>query len=369
MNYIGSKHSLLPFLHENIEKITQANTLPNKPTFIDGFAGTGAVGLSYKKNGYSIIANDIQYYSFVVNNGKFFSLTNKNKLKLQKIIHDLNALRVPHNSHISKLSSFFIYNNYCPSGSSKYKRMYFTDENGKKCDAIRSTLNTLHNTGKISTSEFYYLLWCLLEAIDKVANTASVYGAFLKRFKKSALKNLHIELLDISNNSILSEKNNTYTVFNTSIEKLLSTPEFTLSTQDNILYLDPPYNQRQYAPNYHVLETIARYDTPLLRGKTGLRDYTEQKSAFCSNKTVHSALKNIINTVIQNKKKNNIKYIFLSYNNEGLMSPKSIQEIFEYFGKYSVFTKTYNRFTAQKRKNKKDNTNTVIEYLHCLTLI
>ena len=79
MNYIGSKHSLLPFLHENIEKITQCNSAQNKPTLIDGFAGTGAVGLSFKKLGFPIIANDIQYYSFVVNQGKLFDLTEKNK--------------------------------------------------------------------------------------------------------------------------------------------------------------------------------------------------------------------------------------------------------------------------------------------------
>lgn len=53
----------------------------------------------------------------------------------------------------------------------------------------------------------------------------------------------------------------------------------------DILYLDPPYNARQYCTNYHVLETVARYDNPELHGKTGLRDYSSQKSLFCSSRT------------------------------------------------------------------------------------
>jgi len=363
MNYIGSKHSLLTFLHENIEKITASNSLKHKPTFIDGFAGTGSVGFYFKNLKYPVIANDIQYYSFVVNKGKLFNLTEKNKTKLQNILNNLNNIKIPDNSEISKLSDFFVYNNYCPTGSGEKNRMYFTDKNGKKCDAIRIELNNLKNSEKISESEFFYLLWCLLEAIDKVANTASVYGAYLKKFKKSALKHIELELLETSTSSNIKTS-----VYNTSIEKLLGDSTFQISTKNNILYLDPPYNQRQYAPNYHVLETISKYDYPELRGKTGLRNYTEQKSEFCSKKTVHSALENILENVKKNISYNNIKYIFLSYNNEGLMSDKSIQEIFEKFGKYSVFTKEYGRFKADKTENRNHTASSVVEYLHCVTL-
>ncbi len=368
MNYIGSKHSLLTFLHENIEKVTLCNSTQQKPTFIDGFAGTGAVGLSFQKENYSIVANDIQYYSFVVNSGKLFSLTQEKKKKLTKIIQNLQNITPPENTETEKLSEFFVYNNYCPTGSKEKKRMYFTDENGKKCDAIRIELNTLLALQHITQSEFYYLLWCLLEAIDKVANTASVYGAYLKKFKKSALKPLSLVLLETENSKDKDNKNISSTVYNTSIEKLLADPKFTLPTKNNILYLDPPYNQRQYAPNYHVLETIAKYDNPEVKGKTGLRNYTEQKSEFCSKRTVHTALKTIIEHTKKHQKQNNISYIFLSYNNEGLMSPESIQEIFEEFGTYSVATKEYGRFKADKTENRNHTASSVIEYLHCLIL-
>ena len=62
----------------------------------------------------------------------------------------------------------------------------------------------------------------------------------------------------------------------------------------DILYLDPPYNQRQYATNYHMLETIAKYDNPKIHGKTGLRDYQNQKSFYCSKSQVKKAFKDLI---------------------------------------------------------------------------
>ena len=75
----------------------------------------------------------------------------------------------------------------------------------------------------------------------------------------------------------------------------------------DILYLDPPYNARQYCANYHVLETIARYDNPVLKGKIGLRDNSNQKSLFCSKKTVTKVFDDLIANA-------DFKYIFLSYN-------------------------------------------------------
>lgn len=102
----------------------------------------------------------------------------------------------------------------------------------------------------------------------------------------------------------------------------------------DVLYLDPPYNSRQYCSNYHVLETIARYDNPVLSGKTGLRDSSDQKSLFCSKRTVCNAFDDLI-------RHSDFKYIFLSYNNEGLMSLDTIKDIMSQYGKYSFYTKEY----------------------------
>ena len=127
----------------------------------------------------------------------------------------------------------------------------------------------------------------------------------------------------------------------------------------DVLYLDPPYNTRQYSANYHVLETIARYDYPELFGKSGLRDYSQQKSAYCSKRTVED----VFDDLVKNAK---FKYIFVSYNNEGLMSLDIIKKIMEKYGKYTCFTQEYRRFKADKDINRNISSSTTIEYLHLL---
>lgn len=105
----------------------------------------------------------------------------------------------------------------------------------------------------------------LLNSIDKYANTASVYGAYLKKLKKSALKEMELVALPIMQGNVECK------VYNEDISELIK------NVSGDILYLDPPYNARQYCSNYHLLETIARYDNPEIKGKTGLRDYADQK--------------------------------------------------------------------------------------------
>ena len=140
-------------------------------------------------------------------------------------------------------------------------------------------------------------------------------------------------------------------VYNEDVNSLIS------KISGDILYLDPPYNARQYCSNYHMLETIAKNDNPIIKGKTGLRDYKSQKSDFCVKAKVCDAFEYII-------KNANFKYIFLSYNNEGLMPFEKIKKIMRKYGEYSIYTQEYRRFKADNnRKNKADST---IEYLHCL---
>lgn len=300
MNYIGSKYSLMNFLEATIREKT-GYTAGNGHTFADLFAGTGVVGATFRGKGYKVISNDIQYYSYVINK----ALIEGEPLESTELLDSLNSLAG---------ANGFIYNNYCFGSGSE--RMYFSDENGKKCDAIRSELERLKSENKITSNEYFQMLASLIDAIDKCANTASVYGAFLKKIKKSAVKSVTLEPLDIP-------KGPKGTVYNDDINKVIE------KVSGDILYLDPPYNARQYCSNYHLLETIARNDQPEIRGKTGLRSDDSQKSLYCSKRTVKTTFEDLI-------KKANFKYIFLSYNNEGLMSFDEIREIMEKYGKYSV---------------------------------
>ncbi len=330
MNYIGSKYSLLDFLHETIGKVTHYKD--GEPyVFADLFAGTGVVGAYYRELGCNVISNDLQYYSYVINK---HLIENTNSVK-NTLLHHLNSLPG---------IDGFIYKTYCAGSGSG--RNYFSDFNGKKCDAIRIELEHLLNDNKIDKNTYFYYLASLINSIDKFANTASVYGAFLKGLKKSAARDFFLELLPIT-------KGPTGKVYNKDINILID------DISGDVLYLDPPYNERQYCANYHVLETIAKYDSPVVKGITGLRDYSDQKSAFCSKKTVLNAFENLI-------KKAKFKYIFLSYNNEGLMSLEQIKDIMSKYGDYSFYTKSYRRFKADKDSNRNISANETVEYLHCL---
>ncbi|MFH0739521.1 MAG: DNA adenine methylase [bacterium] len=350
MNYIGSKLSLLEFLEESINKVVDKNC----KVFCDLFAGTGAVGRYFKKKGYKIIANDIQYYSYVLNR---HYIGNHKELKFSKLIKEIPELQSidlkdRKNFVCNYLSNIegakgFIYSNYCVGGTKDKEepRQYFSDGNAMRCDGIRQKVEKWKTRNLISDDEYYFLVASLVESIDKYANTASVYGAFLKKLKKTAQNNLILKPAEL----IINDQE--HRIFNKDINKLVG------EVEGDILYLDPPYNHRQYATNYHLLETIARYDNPKIHGKTGLREYENQKSLYCSRTEAKKAFKDLI-------LKAKVRYIFLSYNNEGLMTLDDIREIMSLRGEYGHFTKEYNRFKADKDENREYSANKTLEYLH-----
>lgn len=350
MNYIGSKLSLLKFLEESIDKVVDKNC----DTFCDLFAGTGIVGSYFKKKGYKIIANDIQYYSYVLNRHYIGNHEELAFSKLAKKLPKLKEVEIEDRKnyvcgYLSELKGKkgFIYKNYCLGGTKdkEESRQYFSDENGMRCDAIRQKIEDWKNEKLISDDEYYFLITTLVESIDKYANTASVYGAFLKQLKKTAQNNLVLKPAEL----IINDQE--HEVFNADINEIAE------KVNGDILYLDPPYNHRQYATNYHLLETIAKYDNPKIHGKTGLREYQDQKSLYCSRSQVKKSFKDLI-------LKARAKYIFLSYNNEGLMTLDDIKEIMSLRGKYGHFTKEYGRFRADKAENRNHKADKTVEYLH-----
>ena len=125
----------------------------------------------------------------------------------------------------------------------------------------------------------------------------------------------------------------------------------------DILYLDPPYNQRQYSANYHLLNTIALYKPFIPKGKTGLPEYN--RSSYCKKNKVKNSFEELI-------KNANFKYIFLSYNNEGLMSREDVKNIMQKYGKYDLIIKKYQRFKADKSENRNHKASNTYEYLHIL---
>ncbi|MDR2842718.1 MAG: DNA adenine methylase [Spirochaetaceae bacterium] len=331
MNYIGSKHKLTSFLKSTIYSVV-GNDLSNK-IFCDIFAGTGIVGRNFKTEVKNIIANDFEYYSYVLIRNY---IGNHKELKnASEYLIKLNALPL--------IDTGFVYKNYCTGSGSG--RQYFSDFNGKKIDSVRQQIEKWKNSGEISTDLYFFLLAGLLESSDKVANTASVYGAFLKHVKRTAQKELFIEP------AMFTLNKNDHQVFNTNSNDLIK------KISGDILYLDPPYNERQYGANYHILNTIARYENFEPKGKTGLPVY--KKSLYCSRASVLSEFEDLI-------KQAAFKYIFLSYNNEGLMSAEDVKKIMQKYGRYDIATTKYQRFKADKDINRKYEAEGTEEYLHIL---
>ncbi len=329
MNYIGSKYKLSEFINRSVKNVV-GNDLSNK-VFCDLFAGTGIVGRNFKPEVKRIISNDIEYYSFVLNKNY---IENHKPLAFSSYIEELNAIEGVEG---------FIFKQYSENGIAK--RQYFSEKNGKKIDAIRQTIESWKNNKTISEELYYFLLASLLESADKVANTASVYGAFLKHIKKSAQKDIVLQP------AIYLLNHNDHQVFNEDSNQLIK------KIKGDILYLDPPYNSREYGANYHLLNTIAKYDSFLPKGKTGLRDY--KRSNYCKKNEVISSFEELI-------KNANFKHIFLSYNNEGLMTPETIKNVLSKYGKYDLITTNYQRFKADKTNNRNHKANSTTEFLHIL---
>ncbi len=373
MNYIGSKFSLL----KNIENIIKEYGLPGHGIALDLFSGTGVVSQLFKSIGYITYANDWQYYSYCVTASyltlndfpSFERLLESDEWKIIKNakdellrIYSLNHRnqRVQNESFIKVLSYLQdlkgkkgeFYHNYCEGGGQG--RLYFSIENGKKIQEIRDKIEDWHKKNLINLNEKIWLIACLLESADRIANTASVYGAYLKKIKKTAEK--HLEMIGIKpvESKFSPEVNK---VFCTDSLKLLRR----LKNEDILLtYIDPPYNRRQYSANYHILETIAKWDIEefIPRGVTGLRN----KSEFISNYSLRTKAERAFDELFSQI---NSRYILLSYNNEGLITEDFIRNLFDTYCKDYKFEKIeYQRYRADvdhsKRIYKTDNTT---EYL------
>jgi len=331
MNYIGSKYKLLPFLSETIEAV--AGTDMSRMVFCDLFAGTGIVGRHFKTRVGRLIANDWEYYGYVLN---------RNYIGNNRIIDGADAYIDVLNSS-EPVDDGFIYENYCAGSGSG--RQYFSDRNGRKIDAVRRRIEQWKRDGAIDEDAYFFLLCSLLESADKYANTASVYGAFLKQLKKSAQREMILEpanfdLCDCEHEIHCTDAN-----------------ELIHRTEGDILYLDPPYNARQFGANYHLLNTIAEYEPFTPQGKTGLRSYA--RSVYCSARAVKSAFEELIREA-------QFRYIFLSYNNEGLMSSDEIRTLMSRYGRYDLAQTEYQRFKADKTGNRNHKASSTTEYLHIL---
>ena len=325
MRFIGSKVLLLP----DIEKFIKEN-VANAESLCDIFSGTASVARYFKKD-YRIISNDLLHFSYVLQKA---TIENDICPTFNKLINDigLNPFEFLKTIDIDSYKfedTPFIYENYSPN--SKSDRQYLTNKNALKIDCIRQTIEKWRVQGLIDESEYYYLLAGLIESVPYVSNIAGTYGAFLKHWDKRAFKELNLIQLDVTIN------NRGNVCFNEDANDLIK------RISGDILYIDPPYNSRQYAPNYHLLETISRYDMPKISGKTGLRDYQDIKSRYCAKQEVLIAFDNLI-------KNADFKHIIISYSTEGIMTSNDIKKILLKYGDEKTYSMKKISYRRYKRK-------------------
>lgn len=330
-NYIGSKKSLLDFIDIPISKIIKK--YKKDVVMLDGFAGTGIVGMHFQSKyiNLNVVANDLEYYSYIIN---FAQLCVPYTDKLKNLINDFNLIEIKNKKDFNLISI-----NYSPKGESG--RMFWTQENAEKADYIKYLINKNLENNSINNEEAIFLNASLLSSMDKLANTASVYGAFLKKFKNTALQKL--ELKPIHTNETLNGNK----VYNNDVNS-----DEIFNQKYDIVYLDPPYNQRQYSSNYHPLNYIAKYDKDIeIYGKTGLLK-DSNKSKYCQKKEAYEMLSHLVTNL-------QTKHIILSYNNEGIIDFEKIKELLTNLGKVILYMKPYKKF---KSNDNQENEN-VYEYL------
>lgn len=353
MRYIGNKTRLLGFIQRAAEAVGLTHG-----TMHDAFSGTASVGRAFKELGWRVASSDIMTYSYVFQRAYVVSQRSPAFARLRSGVGDIRStLRsarfrdalarrrarlagAASGSTLESISEYlsawiepeqgFMTRHYSPYGG----RMYFTEENAGRIDAIRRRLHDWRAEGLIGDDEFFALLAALIEAADRVANTAGVYAAYIKSWQPNAIRPLTLAPLAPVRGPRGAQAH----------QDDAATVAAILGPVD-LLYVDPPYNSRQYAGYYHVPEIIARGwfdDPPAIAGKTGLLAAREQRSAWCSARRVEGALVELLQST-------RARHILVSYNSEGLLPEDSMLSILARFSTdhhVRRFTHTYRRYRA-----------------------
>lgn len=335
MRYIGGKSQMTKNIMDVVHLYTQ-----NVRTVTDIFAGSGIVSRTFKEEGYSVTANDLLYFSYALNRGMLCN--NRTTRRIREILSYLNNVSVKDANPDDPVN--FIAYNYSPNEHSS--RMYFQRENALKIDLIRQEIETLRD--QVTENEYFYLLASLLSAVPYVANITGTFAAYLKYWDIRTYKPLTLEELPI----IPSREH--CLVYN------MPANELARHIHSDLVYLDPPYNAREYLPNYHILETVARYDRPVVKGVTGIRAENDRKSDFCRKNRVYQAFDNLLQNL-------NCRYIVISYNNEGLLSTEELATIVQAHGvadTFHLFEYPYRRY-KNKIPNNTEGLKEQLYFIQC----
>lgn len=306
--YIGSKHKLIEWIFSIVNKECEGNS------FTDIFAGTGIVSAIAARHFQKIILNDFLYSNYAIFKA-FFEKGNWNQNKINNMISYYNAIK-----------SKDLEENYF---SKNFGGKYFSKNSAKIIGFVRENIERIKNN--LTEKEYYMLLASLLYSADKIANTVGHYDAYFKReFIEDTFLMNPIDSIDVIDVEIFREDAN-----------LLAK-----QIQTDIVYIDPPYNSRQYSRFYHVLETLMKWDKPKLHG-VALKPAPENMSDYCRTRAKRR-LKELVTDL-------NAKYLVMSYNNtynsksnssQNKITLEEIKKILVRKGKTKIFEKKYRHFNT-----------------------
>lgn len=310
IQYRGNKSQVLDFVIPHFKGAT---------TILDLMAGSQSIGSYYKKYA-KILSNDVQYYSYVL--GKAYVENNQYKT--------LNLIPLKDITPHPEYNLFFKY----------YADKYFSISQAKEIDAIRAKIEKIKSEDDILS---YCYLACLLKTLDLVSRTAGHFWGFIEKDSPKAKardkKSVYKQFSKICRNFKVNLSSFKHKCFNLTAIELLKKIE-----KVDIIYLDPPYNRRQYSDYYHLLEMCARYEGELEDNSVTLLPKERFKSKFCHRGKVHNAFKDVLDLakdLVDQK-------IIISYTNQGFLSIEELNEIFrEYSGKVEIYEKKI-QYTKQK---------------------
>ena len=333
--YIGNKTRLLPVLIESFKEVTK-----NGATVADIMCGTASVSEALRQNKYRVIASDLMTFS---KHHARVRLLLSVPPEFEKLgLKDYNDV-LRYLNKLNPVEGFFV-REYSPDGSptnGNAPRKYFNSINAGKIDAITFELNQWLKENLISPLENSLLRHDLVLAANRVANIAGTYGHHRSKWGKSTQAKLSLRPAEL-----LQGHRTDHTVYQGNAETIAPL------VKADLCYIDPPYMKRQYAANYHIIETIARGDTPEAIGVSGLRPWRDQYSDFCSKVKVRDAFRAIFNGA-------DCDQFMISYSEDGLLSEEQLLELFAEVGKVTLKKIPFSRF----RSNAGGQGGTVNEYL------
>jgi adenine-specific DNA-methyltransferase len=336
--YIGSKDKLTDLIISEIRRINK-----NAKTVIDLMAGTGLMSLALRENNFKVVANDVMTYSYhhlnlhlLLTQAPEFKNTSSIISKVDISNKESNYdLILDYLNNVKPIKGYF-FNEFSPEGNpinSTKPRKYFTAENAAKIDGIRKEIKRLNNKKLITELEHSLLLHDLIMASNDIANIAGTYGHYLSKFVKRAESKIVLYKSNFSNLGTTEG----HIVFKGYAEEIAS------QLKGDICYIDPPYIKRQYAANYHILETLAREDEPEAIGESGLRPWRDQYSNFCSKVKIRSSFHQIITNI-------NCREFLISYSEDGLIPISDLITFLANYGTVSKKNIEYKRFKSNDSK-------------------